>query len=176
MSRRAQGNVAAAVLLAIFAGVVYLCLDFGPRARMIPLPLAIFGLVLTALQLVWQNLRSSDELHVDLISVADRDGAAGEEGAAGNTAPAPDAPQSWRKEAAAYGIVAALLALVLAVGPVPAVFLFTAGYFLATRHYTWRASLVYTFLFTAAVYLLFFVLLEIQPYHGVLAPLIDRFA
>lgn len=175
MSRRAQENLAAAVLLVIFAGVIVLSLDFGRRARMIPLPLATFGLVLTVVQIVWQNLRPSDELHMDLISVADRPGEADKGRAAGEPAPVAERPSSWRREAAAYGIVAGLLALVLIVGPVPAVFLFTAGYFLLTRHYSWRTSVVYTFCFTAAIYLLFFVILEIQPYHGLLGPIIDRF-
>jgi len=175
MSRRAQENLAAAALLVIFAGVIVLSLDFGRRARMIPLPLATFGLVLTVVQIIWQNLRPADELHMDLISVADRPGESDKGPAAGEPAPVADRPASWRREAAAYGIVAGLLALVLLLGPVPAVFLFTAGYFLATRHYSWSAGLVYTLSFTAAVYLLFFVLLEIQPYHGLLAPLIERF-
>jgi hypothetical protein len=175
VTRRAQENFAAAVLLVIFAGVIVMSLDFGPRARMIPLPLAIFGFALTMVQIIWQNLRPAGELRMDLISVADRPGGPDAGAAAEDPARASDRPSSWRREAAAYGIVAGLLALVLAVGPTPAIFLFTAGYFLATRHYSWRAGLVYTLLFTAAVYLLFFVLLEIQPYHGLLGPLIERF-
>ena len=72
-------------------------------------------------------------------------------------------------------IATALLALMLAAGPIPAVLAFTGGYFLITRQYSWLASLIYTVAFTLAVYLLFFVVLQIQPYHGLLAPLIARF-
>jgi hypothetical protein len=165
-------NVAAAVLLVIFAGVIFLSLDFGRRARMIPLPLAIFGFALTVVQIVWQNLRSMDELHMDLIPVGKRQDGAPE---APLEEDPPQAAPPWRREAAAYAIVAGLLALVLALGPVPAVFVFTAGYFAVTRHYSWRAGLIYTLIFTAAVYLLFFVILEIQPYHGLLEPLIARY-
>ena len=172
MSRRAQENLAAIVLLAAFAGVIVLCQDFGPRARMIPLPLAILGAALTLIQLVWQNLGSTDQLQMEMITVERPDTAV--------KSAAPGQPKSlektsWRKEAGAFAIVGVLLALVLLLGPVPAVFLFTGGYFVLTRHYSFRAGLIYTAVFTAATYLLFFVALEIQPYHGLLAPVIEQF-
>ena len=165
-----QENVAAVVVLAIFIGVIILCQDFGARARMIPLPLAIFGIILTLVQLVWQNTRSTDELQMDMISVSKLI-------AAGSAVPPePDRMKSpdWQREAGAYVIVAVLLALVLVVGPIPAVFIFTAGYFVLSRQYSWQAGLIYTALFTASIYLLFGVALGMQPYHGLLAPLIDR--
>lgn len=172
MSRRAQENLVALALFAVFAGVIAMCQDFGPRSRMIPLPIAIVGAILTLIQLVWQNLGSTDTLQMEMIAV-EAPAAEAQEGAPARAAAA--AGPTARKEAAAFGIVAALLALLLLLGPVPAVFLFTAGYFALTRHYSLRASLIYTAIFTAATYLLFFVALEIQPYHGVLAPLIERF-
>jgi len=174
MSRRAQENVVIAVLAAVFVLVIVLCQDFGPRARMIPLPLAVFGLILAAIQAVWQNLRSTDELQMDLISIQERSLAAAvpESGKEGKGA---DRGTAFRQELGAFGIVAALLVLELALGPIPAVFLFTGGYFLLTRHYSVPAGLIYTAVFTAATYGLFFVVLEIQPYHGLLAPLIERF-
>lgn len=175
MSRRAQENLVAAALFLLFAGVIVLCQDFGPRARMIPLPLAIIGAVLTAIQIVWQNLRSTDELQIDMVAVPARGVAAPQPETPAEAKPAAGKAPSWREEAAAFGIVAVLLALVLLLGPVPAVFLFTGGYFLFTRHYSFRAGLIYTAVFTAATYLLFFVALEIQPYHGVLAPIVERF-
>jgi hypothetical protein len=174
MSRRAQENLAAAALLALFSGVIWLCQDFGPRARMIPLPLAVFGIVLTVIQILWQNLRSTEELHMDMISVQGP-GAAATPGAGAGAAAKPGKRVTWRQEAGALGIVGTLLALILATGIIPAVFLFTGGYFLVTRQYSWRASLVYTGVLTAVVYLLFVVALQIQPYHGLLAPLVEHF-
>jgi len=171
MSRHAQENVVAAALLVLFVGIIVLCQDFGPRARMIPLPLAILGAVLTLIQIVWQNLGSTDELQIDMIAVPARGVAAPKPATSAEAKPSAGKKPSWREEAAAFGIVAVLLALVLLIGPVPAVFLFTGGYFLFTRHYSFRAGLIYTAVFTAATYLLFFVALEIQPYHGILAPL-----
>jgi hypothetical protein len=167
MSRRTQDNLVCAALLALFAGVIWLCQDFGPRARMIPLPLAVFGIVLTLIQILWQNLRSTDELQMDMIAVRAPGAPVQPEGSGRKV--------TWRLEAGALGIVAALIGLIFVVGIFPAVFLFTGGYFLATRSYSWRASLLYTAILTAAVYLLFGVALQIQPYHGLLAPLVEHF-
>jgi hypothetical protein len=169
MSRRAQENLICGMLLVFFGGVIWLCQDFGPRARMIPYPLAIFGIVLTVLQILWQNLRSTDELQMDMISVQPVGGLAG---------PAPAQPgrkTTWRDELGALGIVGALIGLIFLAGIMPAVFLFTGGYFVLTRQYSWKASLIYTAILTASVYFLFSVALQVQPYHGLLAPLVERF-
>jgi hypothetical protein len=168
MSRRAQENLIAGVLLAFFCGIIWLCQDFGPRARMIPYPLAIFGIVLTVLQVLWQNLRSTDELQMDMISVQPVGGLAA-------PAPGPAPKTTWRHELGALGVVGALVGLIFLVGVMPAVFIFTGGYFVASRQYSWKASLIYTVILTASVYFLFEVALQIQPYHGLLAPLVERF-
>lgn len=173
MKRLAQENLVAAVMLAVFAGVIWLCQDFGPRARMIPLPLAIFGIVLTLIQLAWQNTRSMDELQMDMIRV---DARLQGDGAEAEPPPAEGArPATWRRELLALCIVGLLIALVVALGPIPAVFLFTGGYFLVSRQYGWLWALIYTSVFTSVIYLLFIVALQVQPYHGLLAPLVDRY-
>ena len=169
MSRRAQENLIAGLLLVFFSGVIWLCQEFGPRARMIPYPLAVFGIVLTALQILWQNLRSTDELQMDMISVQPVGGLAG--GGPGEA----DRKTTWRDEVGALAVVGALVGLIFLVGILPAVFLFTGGYFVLTRQYSWKASLIYTAILTASVYLLFSVALQVQPYHGLLAPLMERF-
>lgn len=166
MSRHAQENLVSAVLLAVFIGIIVLCQDFGPRARMIPLPLAIFGIVLTLIQIAWHNLGSTKELQMEMISVQAFPGAATPAAEQG-----PAEKPSWQREAGAYGIVGALVALVMLVGVMPAIFVFTAGYFLLSGYCSWQASLLYTAIFTATAYLLFVVALEMQPYHGLLAPL-----
>jgi len=172
MTRLTQENIVAAVLLVVFGGVVWLCQDFGPRARMIPLPLAIFGIVLTSIQIVWQNLRSTEELQMDLIAVSKLPA---ETEATHTAPPAGKTVPGWREELRALGIIALLLALIVVVGLVPAVFLFTGGYFVLTRQYSWLMGLVYTSIFTASVYLLFIAALQIEPYYGLLAPLVERF-
>jgi hypothetical protein len=180
VTRLQQDNIVAAVLLLVFAGVVWLCQDFGPRARLIPLPLAIFGIVLTLIQLLWQNLRSTEELQMDLLAVPELPApAAAADGRHSLDAPAAALPgtraASWRAELRAFGIVAILIVLILVSGIIPAVFLFTGGYFVLTRQYSWLMGLVYTSAFTASVYVLFVFALQIQPYHGLAAPLVERF-
>ena len=175
IARRTQENLIAGALLVVFGGVVWLCQDFGPRARMIPLPLAMFGIVLTILQIIWQNVRSSDDLKMDLISVdGSARGAASAEPSEKTSAPPGSRDPTWRLELQAYAIVALLIALVIVIGIIPAVFVFTSGYFLVTRQYSWVMALVYTTAFTLCVYVLFFAALQIEPYHGLLSPLIER--
>ena len=165
MSRHAQENLASVLLLAFFAGVIVLCQDFGPRARMIPLPLAVLGIALTLIQMAWHNFGSTAELQMAMISVQVPD------------IPVADVPAtpvkkpSWQREATAYGMIGLLLALTYATGVMPAAFLFTAGYFMVTRYCSWQLSLVYAGVLTASLYLLFVVALQMQPYHGLLAPL-----
>lgn len=177
MSRRVQENLIAVAMLTVFIGVIVMCLGYGTRARLVPLPLAVFGVIMMVAQLVWQNLRPTDELHVDLLEVLTRrnrkESIAGPAGESAPAAPADRAPR-WRLEANAFAIVAVFLGLILLVGPITAIFLFTAGYFLLSKHYSWLRGLVYTSVFTATVYLLFVVALEIQLYHGVLEPLLHR--
>ena len=69
MSRHAQENLISVLLIMLFAMVLYLCQDFGPRARLIPLPLAVFGIVLSIVQLVWHNLGRDDAPPIEMISV-----------------------------------------------------------------------------------------------------------
>lgn len=178
MSRRVQENIAAAVIAAVFIGVIVACLDYGPRARMVPLPLAVFGLILVALQIVWQNVSRNSELSVDWLEVLTG------QGKHPQVEPLSRAPEDtgtqkedseWKREATAYVLVLALLALMLLFGPFPAIFVFTGGYFLLSRHYSWGRGLVYTILFTAVLYLLFVVALDLQLYHGLLQPLVERY-
>ena len=176
MSRLAQENLVAGVLLVVFAVVIWLCQDFGPRARMIPLPLAILGIVLTIVQLLWQNLRSTDELQMSMIAVGERPGnPAADDGAVRAEEPPGAREPTLRAELRAFGIVALLIALVFVVGIIPAVFLFTAGYFVLTREYSWLMGLVYTTVFTLSIHLMFVWALQIEPYYGLLAPVAERF-
>lgn len=181
MSRRVQENLIAIAFLIVFLGVIVLCLDFGVRARKVPLPVAVFGLILIVIQIIWQNLRSTEELKVDLLEVLARreeQGIVPEKNAGAPVAaePAPNLQRPlWQREAGAYGIVAVLLAMVLLIGPMPAIFVFTGGYFLLSKHYSWRKGLIYTIVFTAVAYLLFVTALQLQLYHGILAPLVERF-
>ena len=179
MNRKVQENLVVGLVILVLVGVIYLSLGYGPRARMVPIPVAAFGLVLALVQLVWQNLRSTDELYVDLLEVLTRRGDGGQVLGPVAEKPATDAvksaPRLWPKELAALGLVLGFLALVVLIGPIPSIFIFTAGYFLVSRHYSWPKALGFTLVFTIAVYLLFVVALEIQLYHGAIEPLVEYF-
>jgi MFS family permease len=178
MSRLAQENILAAVLFAILAGYIAICLGFGPNARLVPLPIALVGLVSLMAQIIRQNLRKTPEQE-DLGPLAALTGArrnpAAEPASATATAPERAPREESRRELMAFGVVAAFVALIVALGPVPAVFLFSGAYLSFSKHYSpWKAVSVAA-AFTLAVYLLFVVALELQLYHGLLQPLVDRF-
>lgn len=179
MSRKLQENLIVGLIILILGGVIYLSLGYGPRARMVPIPVATFGLVLAIVQLVWQNLRSTDELYVDLLEVLTKRGDGGQRRSAMAETRAEEAikapPRLWPKELAALGLVLGFLGLVLLIGPIPSIFIFTGSYFVLSRHFSWLKALGYTLVFTIAVYLLFVVALEIQLYHGAIEPLIEYF-
>lgn len=167
MSRRAQENIVSLVLLALFGLVLYACQDFGPRARMIPLPLAVFGILLTLVQLAWHNFGSRQMPQVEMITVD-----TGALPASGEGRPRTErtAEQLGRwGEAGAYAIVVLLVGLVFAAGIFPAVFVFSAGYLVLSRYCTPLRGLAYAALMTVSIYLLFVAGLEMQPYHGLLA-------
>jgi hypothetical protein len=180
MSRRAQENLVAAVLLLLFVGVLIMSFDYGPRARLVPVPIAIIGILLTGAQLVWQNLRGADELHVDVLElVAGRDGSRRREAArseaARSQAVGAAAPHSLGAQARAFAIVAALLALFLVLGPIPAIFLFSAGYFILSGESSWPRGLAYAFACTGLLYLIFGYILQIQLNRGLAAPWIGQY-
>ncbi len=58
MSRRAQENLVGVIVLAVFVVMLYLTFGYSSRARLVPLPVCIFGIILAVAQLLWQNLRS----------------------------------------------------------------------------------------------------------------------
>lgn len=171
MSRHAQDNLISVMLIAVFGLVIYLCQDFGPRARLIPLPLAMFGIVLTLAQLAWHNLGRDDAPPIEMISVDTIAITANAEGQP-RTERTEEQLGQWG-EAGAYLIVALLVAMIFTVGIFPTVFIFTAAYLILTRYCTMVRGLAYSAALTVSVYLLFVVALEMQPYHGLLAGLLS---
>jgi hypothetical protein len=172
MSRRAQENVLAAVLVAVFIGYVAVALTFGPNARLVPLPIALVGLACLIVQIVRQN-RPGGLGRNAFTPLALLTGGRPTEGPEDDpAAPAPE--RDTRRELRAFGFVGGFVALIVALGPVPAVFLFSAGYLAISRHYAVWKAVAAAGVFTAAIYVLFVAGLELQLYHGLLAPLVDR--
>lgn len=173
MSRRAQENLLALVIAAVLIGVIVLSSHYGPRARLVPIPVAVFSLVLVAAQLVIQNTGSPDDLHVDVLEMLTRRSA--REGVASTTAatrqrPASEHPPGTRarREAIAFVLLAVLLGLVLLLGPIVGIFLFVLGYGGAIGRMRWYSALMLSLGVSGVLYLLFVVLLNTQMYHGIL--------
>ncbi len=180
MTRLTQENLLAAAMFFFFIGILVLSGDYGTRARLVPVPIAILGIMMLVAQVIWQNLRPAAELNVDILEFLTKRGvnptAGNKAGGTSSAEPASaDSPQNFKREVYAFGKVAAFVALFLLFGPFPSVFVFTFAYLSLSRHYRWPKAMVVTTIFVAVVYALFVEILDIQLYHGVLEPLIRNY-
>jgi len=179
ISRRAQENIVALLMLAFFVVVLVTSLGFSPRARLVPVPISVLAILLLFFQIFWQNYRPAEELNVDLLDVlTGRSNAAETE--PDQTPKTIDVAEQkaketedWRRILISLGFVAILVALVLLAGPIPAIFVFTFGYFIVSGHLKPLKAAIYTLIFTLSIYLVFFVILKIQLYHGYLEPVAE---
>ena len=178
MNRRAQENILTAVIACLFVGYLIVALGFGPNARLVPLPIAGIGLLCLLIQIVRQNREGGLERNtfgpLDLLLGERSTGSDAEPAPETEVAPAP-VGRSVARELQAFGFVGAFVALIVALGPVPAVFLFSAGFLAISKHYPIWKAVAGAAAFAVTVYLLFVVGLELQLYHGLLEPLVDRF-
>jgi hypothetical protein len=166
MSRRAQENLIGGVVLAFFLGVIVLSLDYSPRSRLVPFPIAILGAILVVVQLVWQNIRSPDDLKVDVLEFL-----TGQNRPADASSKAVDRPPpSTFKQVVAFAMVGLLLAAFLLLGPLPAIFLFTAGYLILSGHSSWPKGLAYGLVFTIIIAVVFGRILQIPLDRSILLP------
>ena len=178
MSRRAQENILAAVVAGLFIGYLIVASGFGPNARLVPLPIAGIGLLCLLVQIFRQNREGGLEKNafgpLDLLIGERASGPETKTEAKAEKPPAP-AQRSVARELRAFGFVGIFVALIVALGPVPAVFLFSAGFLAVSKHYPLWKAVASAAAFAVTVYLLFVVGLELQLYHGLLEPLVDRF-
>ena len=173
MTRRGQENVLAAVLAALFAGYIAVALGFGPNARLVPLPIAGIGLACLLVQIMRQNRPGglSKNRFSPLALLTGGRPTEDMEAETGAREPGRDA----HRELEAFGFVGGFVVLIVALGPVPAVFLFGTAFLAISRHLSIWKAIMMAGVFTTALYLLFVVGLELQLYHGLLEPLVDRF-
>jgi hypothetical protein len=166
VSRRLQENLIAVFILLIFVAAIVASLDYSPRARLVPIPIAAIGIVFIVGQIILQNLKSEDNLHVDLLEFLTKPGEKADPAFAVDAgAPGTAAPKRGTtpvSEVQAFGIVALLVAVFVVFGPMPAMFLFSAGYFIASRHYAVVKGIAYSAFYTIAVYLVFSTGLKVQ--------------
>jgi hypothetical protein len=173
MSRRSEENVLAVVLLALYVGYIAVALGFGPNARLVPLPMAGVGLLCLLVQIVRQN-RAGGLRRNSFGPLALLTGGRPTEAAEDDASSQPP-PRDARRELQAFGFVAGFITLIVAFGPVPAVFVFCAAFLSISKHYPLAKALATSATFTIVLYLLFVAGLELQLYHGLLEPLVDRF-
>lgn len=169
MSRRAQENVIAVIILGVFIAAIFAATGYGPRARLVPIPIAALGALLMLAQLVLQNFRSEKDLEIDLLEFISRR-ATGDEPTVPSPEAAPGEPEAeegrWRRELTALGLVIFLVGLFFTIGPLPAMFVFTTGYFVLSRYSTPLMGVVYGLAATVAVYALFYLWLGVDMRQG----------
>ena len=170
MSRRGQENVIAGLLVAVFAVYLLLTLGLGPNARLVPVPIALLGLGFLMIQIVSQNRSDGREFQLELLASLTAGVTSREEEKESSL---EEAPPSYPREVQALGFLVAFIGLILLLGPIAAVFIFTTGFFVVTRHFAPLKAVTVAGLCTLALYLLFAVGLQLQMYHGALAPLFE---
>jgi hypothetical protein len=167
MLRLLRRNFVEAIILCIFVAAIVACLDYSPRARLVPLTIAVIGALLTLGQIVMQNLHADEDLHVDLLAML-----TAKKGEPGAVPPPPAsiaaAPQggrkapSLRRELTAFGLIGLLLVLFVLFGPIAAIFLFIAGFFVATGQYPAFKAVPIAACCTVLIYAIFAFGLDVQ--------------
>lgn len=187
MSRRAQENLVVAIIFFLFVMVLYMSFGYGPRARLVPVPIAVLGIILLAVQVIWQNLRSGDDLKVDTLDLfAGRKNPGVPDGgekapvaadsADGQSAGGKDGWRRWLGSGIApFALVGFFLALFFVLGPLPAILIFTAGYFVLSGQCTLPRGLIYAAIFSGVFYLMFGVVLDVDLNRGLVTPFINQF-
>lgn len=178
MSRRTQENIVAGVFLAVFLALLFMTVGYSSRARLVPLPIAVLGVCFAVAQLLWQNFRAADELNIDALDlIMKRDVIANapiDPRAVADEAQ-PQAAGKLRSEPWTFGMVALLLALVLMVGPLPAVLIFTAGYLAITKHSSLVRAVLYAFVCAAVLYGLFGYTLGVELNRGLISDILGNY-
>lgn len=174
MSRRAQENTVLLIIIALFIAMIWASMDYVPRARLVPLPVATIGLVLALMQLAWQNLRNTDELHVDALElIAGRAEAGGPAPHAGS-APPPRPRAKFADEIAAFAIVAAVTTAFFVFGLLPTTFVFSATYLILSRQSSPIRAILIAAVLTAAIWLVFGEVLGIRLDRSLITPWVNR--
>ena len=118
MGRSTQENIFVGILFCLFVGYVLMSLDFGPNARLVPLPISIIGLILVVTQLAQQNFSKTTKLKTNPEKTGSE-----------------ESETDGKREIVALGFIAGFVALITLLGPLTAVFFFSALFFISTKHF-----------------------------------------
>lgn len=166
---RAMDNIAVGVVLAIFLLAIYLSFGYGFRARLVPIVVASFGVIVLVAQLVLQNLKSGASLDINVLELISR-------GAAEEVEPVVGAPgakvrtpedggalgRKWVREFLGIALVLVFLGVFIVLGPLPAIFLFMATYLATSRYAGVLRALAYAAATVLAIHIVFTVWLGVD--------------
>ena len=167
MSKRAQENIVASLFLFFFIAMIIISFDYGPRARMVPVPIAAVSAIIMLLQMYLMNFRKEIELNVDVAELLTRGQSSG---AMLDEVKQVDEVKitviKGGKESTALLIVVLYFVMTILIGILPAMILFVYGFFALITKVHWIKSLITTLITVASIYILFVYVLEIQFYEG----------
>ncbi len=173
MSRRTQENLVLCAVLLVFIAAIVACTGYGARARVVPLPIATLGAILTVAQLILQNLPGVGDLHLDALELfTDRAPGTGAAKPASKPGGAVADRMHWRRELTAIGFILLLTGMFMLLGPIPSIFLFSSGYMVIRRQFSWPICIIVAALFTLIVYVLFVVLLGVEVNNSILGAML----
>lgn len=175
MSRRAQENIVAFIFLIFFVGMIILSFNYSPRARMVPVPIAITSAVIILIQIYLMNFRKDINLNVDpteLLTGGKSKESIEEGRAKDQVAEVKIQKIKGGKESVAILIVLSYLGLTLLIGILPAMLIFVMGFYIFITKLHWIKSLIITLLCEVGVWVLFVFILEVQFYEGWLVKLL----
>ncbi|KJS20735.1 MAG: hypothetical protein VR72_13215 [Clostridiaceae bacterium BRH_c20a] len=163
MTKRTANNLVAIAFLVFFVSVAIVSMGYGPRARLVPMPIAIGSAILISLQLYLQNAKNTKlNLAIDagelLFGTKDT-----KKSKSGEKKEGLD-----KKELVAFTIVAVFLALIVIIGIEAAIFVFVTGYFRLINKDRWFKSLIFGIGTLLFIHLLFVTFLNVHFYKGIL--------
>jgi low affinity Fe/Cu permease len=164
MTRRLQENLLVLILIAVLVAVIWESFNFGPRARLVPVPIATIGILLLLFQLYWQNSRPADDLNIDVFEflTGRKEETVEDLVASGKTKSRTDPSTLRRREWTGLTMVVLLIISCMVVGPIPSSIVFGLIYFRAFAEYSWRNTILVTAAVTVSIWILFGELLGVQ--------------
>jgi hypothetical protein len=164
MTRRLQENILVAILIAVLAAVIWESFNFGPRARLVPIPIATIGILLLLFQLYWQNSRPAEDLNIDVFEflTGRKEETVGDLVATGKTKSRTDPEMLRRREWVGLLMVVLLILSCMLVGPIPTALVYGLIYFRFVAEYSWLKTVLVTVILTGSIWILFGELLGVQ--------------
>lgn len=165
MKKITQENIMAVLLLVVFGAFAVATMSYGDRARLVPLPVAVFSMGMVFCQLVVQNFLKAN-FAVDAKEIFTKS-------TQKNISSVPSkVREKGGKEWLAIVIVSGFLVLILVLGLNLGILLFVIGYFSLVNKSSFLSSVIFGVVTWSAIYLLFSMILGVRFYQGLLLQLL----